>query len=312
MMETKSPGKHRVWLLFIFKSCIILKEDFMKGVILTAGGATRLKPITDVYGKALVPIYDKPMIYYGISLLIKSGVKDIAIVCSPSDLNLYRSMFDGRFKNLGLDFKVYVQTTPLGTADAVKSALPFIENEDFVLLFADNIFVMEGMETLLKKAIRENEGLVMFTLPVSNPEKFGVVNVQGDKVVEMEEKPEKPKTNLIATGLYVLSKETSAKLQDLKLSPRGEYEMTDIYQSYISEGKCRQVTLPESCKWLDTGTFDSLLECSQTIKDFEDKHGIYGCPELELYKQGFISKENLLSSIEHYKKDYKDKILKSL
>ncbi len=284
----------------------------MKGVILTAGGATRLKPITEVYGKALVPIYDKPMIYYGVSLLINSGIKEIALICSPNDLSLYKSLFDEKFNDLGLNFQFFVQKSPKGTADAVKSAMDFIENEDFVLLFGDNIFVMNGMEKLIRKGIEINSGSCMFVLPVNDPERFGVVEVAGDKVIGMEEKPEHPKTNLIGTGLYIFSKETSKKLQNIQLSARGEYEMTDVLLSYISEGNAKYIKLPEECKWLDTGTFDSLLECAQVIKEFEDNNGPYGCLELDLYRQGFITKEKLLESISRYKKDYKDRILNTL
>lgn len=284
----------------------------MKGVILTAGGATRLKPITEVYGKVLVPIYDKPMIYYGVSLLIKSGVTDIAFICSPNDLPLYKSLFDEKFNDLGLNFQFFVQKDPKGTADAVKSAISFIENENFILLYGDNIFVMDGMENLVKEGIRKNIGSCMFVLPVKDPERFGVVEFDGEKVIGMEEKPAHPKTNFIATGLYVFSKETSKKLQNIQLSERGEYEMTDVLLSFINEGKGKYIKLPEQCKWLDTGTFDSLLECAQIIKEFEDKHGPYGCLEFDLYKQGFITKEKLLKSIERYKKDYKERILNTL
>ena len=284
----------------------------MKGVILTAGGATRLKPITEVYGKVLVPIYDKPMIYYGVSLFIKSGIKDIALICSPSDLALFKSLFDEKFNNLGLNFQFFVQKNPKGTADAVKSAMEFIENEDFLLLYGDNIFVMDGMEDLVKEGMKINTGSCMFVLPVKDPERFGVVEFDGEKVTNMEEKPEHPKTNFIATGLYVFSKETSQKLKNIQLSERGEYEMTDILISYIKEGKGKHIKLPQQCRWLDTGTFDSLLECAQVVKEFENNHGPYGCLELDLYKQGFITKEKLLESIERYKKDYKERILKSL
>ncbi len=288
------------------------KGENMKGVILTAGGATRLKPITEVYGKALVPIYDKPMIYYGVSLLVKSGITDIALICSPSDLALYKALFDEKFTNLGLNFQFFVQKSPKGTADAVKCAIDFIKNEDFLLLFGDNIFVMDGMEKLVKEGIEKNTGTCMFVLPVKDPERFGVVECEDDKVVAMEEKPAHPKTNLIGTGLYIYSKETAQKLENLQLSERGEYEMTDVLSSFISEGKGKNIKLPKECKWFDTGTFDSLLECSQVIKEFEENYGPYGCIELDLYRQGFITKEKLLESIERYKKDYKERILNAL
>ncbi len=285
----------------------------MKGVILTAGAATRLRPITNTYGKVLVPIYNKPMIFYGISLMIKCGIKDICLVCNKSDIGLYQHLFSNIFSDCGVNIGLVIQEQALGTANAVKYAKNFVGDDDFVLLFGDNIFVMDGMEQVLADAIKNNTGLTMFAKAVEDPERFGVIEYDENfNVTKMEEKPANPKTNIASTGLYVYSNEAMKQIDDIKLSPRGEYEMTDIISDYVNNKKAKVKIFDASCHWLDTGTFDALLECSQLVCEFEKQHGLFACLELDLLKQGFINKEKFEELIKKYSADYKQKIYNTL
>ena len=286
----------------------------MKGIILTAGAATRLKPITDAYGKVLTPIYDKPMIFYGVSLLVSLGIKEIALVCNARDASLFRKMFKHLDPHIKLSY--FYQFRPLGTAHALKLAKKFFDGEDFVLLFGDNIFISENPQNLAKiieKAIKNNTGISMFAKNVEDPRSFGVLEYDKKfNITNMEEKPEHPKTHAAVVGLYAFKPDVSQKLNDLKISPRGEYELTDIIKEYIAEKRAKVTILPDDCQWLDTGTFDSLLACSQIVKDYEQKHGLIGCPELELYKQKIINKSTLSTLADHYAKDYKQRLLDSI
>lgn len=283
----------------------------MKGIILTAGNATRLRPITDCYGKVLVPVYNKPMIYYGVSLLFGTGIDEIAIVCNKKDYSTFANLFSQKIYKDRI--KLYVQEQALGTAHAIKYAKEFVNGEDFVLLFGDNVFVMKDMQKLLKQAISQNKGMTLFAKEVKDPQRFGVVEFDNNNnIISIEEKPENPKTNFAATGLYVCDKEAMNKIDNLKQSSRGEYEFTDVIQEYVKNGKAKVCLLPGNCNYLDTGTFDSLLDCSILIREFEKANGLFGCIELELLKTGKITKEEFEESISHYAKDYKERIKKSL
>ena len=283
----------------------------MKGVILTAGKATRLRPITDCYGKVLVPIYDKPMIFYGVSLLFGAGVDEIAIVCNESDFSTFCKLFSDEIYKNRISF--FVQKEALGTAHAIKYAKDFVGNDDFVLLFGDNIFVKRDMAKLLKRAIKDNAGLTLFAKEVKDPQRFGVVEFDKENnVLSIEEKPEKPKTNFAATGLYVCKNSAMKEVEKLKKSPRGEYEFTDVIIKFVQNKNVKVCPLPKGCKYLDTGTFDSLLDCSNIVKSFEAKNGLFGCVELELYRSGKIGKEAFEKSISHYAKDYRERINRSL
>ena len=285
----------------------------MKGVILTAGAATRLRPITKVTGKVLVPIYNKPMIYYGLSLMFSCGITDIALVCNSFDLPFYKNLFDKKLADCGINIKYFVQKQALGTANALKYASSFVGNEDFVLLFGDNVFVMNGMDKMLKDAIKHNSGLTVFAKTVSDPERFGVIEHDSKfNITNMEEKPKQPKSNLASTGLYVYSGDAMERVKKVKKSPRGEYELTNVLNSYVSEHRAKVKVLDNNCAWLDTGTFDSLLECSKIVKDFENENGLIGCIELELLKAKLINKTEFENLISDYSADYKQRIYNSL
>ncbi len=283
----------------------------MKGIILTAGNATRLRPITDCYGKVLVPIYDKPMIDYGVSLLLGAGIDEIAIVCNKKDYKTFKGLFDKSIYKGKI--KLFIQKKALGTAHAIKYAKKFIKEDDFTLLFGDNIFVMKDMGNLLKNAISENHGMTLFAKQVDHPQRFGVVEFDKNyKIIGIEEKPAQPKTNYAAVGLYICENAAMQAIETLQLSPRGEYEFTDVIQNYVKDGKAKVCVLPDECKYLDTGTFDSLLECSIDVKEFEKKNGLLGCVELELYKLNKITKQDFKNVISHYAKDYRERIEKSI
>lgn len=283
----------------------------MKGIILTAGNATRLRPITDCYGKVLVPIYDKPMIYYGVSLLFGAGIDEIAIVCNKRDYKTFKRLFSKKIYEGRI--KLFIQKQALGTAHAIKYAKNFAKNDDFVLLFGDNIFVMKDMQKLLNQAIKDNNGMTLFAKQVKDPQRFGVVEFDSDnKIIGIEEKPANPKTNYAAAGLYICDKYAMDKIEGLNKSPRGEYEFTDVIQDYVKNGKAKVCLLPAECQYLDTGTFDSLLECSIDVKEFEKDNGLLGCIELELLKAGKISEKEFEESISHYANDYKTRIKSSL
>ena len=286
-------------------------ENNMKGVILTAGKATRLKPITDCYGKALVPIYNKPMIFYGVSLLFGAGVEEIAIVCNENDHSTFKNLFGEEiYKNR---ISLFVQKEALGTANAIQYAKDFIGDEDFILLFGDNIFVMKDIKKILKKAIKDNSNLTLFAKQVPDPERFGVIEFDENyNVLRIEEKPEHPKTKYASTGLYVCCNSVIKKIDSVKESSRGELEFTDVIQSFVKNKSAKVCLLPDECQYLDAGTFDSLLECSNLIKEFEAKNGLFGCVELDLLRNGKINKLEFEKSISHYAKDYKTRILESL
>lgn len=281
----------------------------MKGVILTAGAAKRLRPITNAYGKVLTPIYDKPMIDYAVSLLISCSIRDIVIVCNRQDEGTFKRLFS-RFNGMGVNFKFCVQKAAKGTANALRYAKKFVAGDDFVLLFGDNVFVSKNMQQLVKKAMDENPGLTLFASPVPDPRRFGVVEVdQTGRITNLEEKPEHPKTNLAATGLYIYKGEAMKKVDAVKLSPRGEYELTDVIKEYISEGRARVVCLPPDCKWLDTGTHDALLACSQLVAEFEEKNGLFGSLEAEMFKAGLMTAEEAKKMAENYCGEYKARLL---
>ena len=287
------------------------RGEIMKGIILTAGNATRLRPITDCFGKVLVPVYNKPMIFYGVSLMFGCGIDEIAIVCNQRDYNTFQNLF-GRdiYKNR---IHLFVQKEALGTAHAIKYAKDFVQGDDFVLLFGDNLFIMKDMPNLVSSAIKDNEGMTLFAKEVKDPQRFGVVEFDKDNnILSIEEKPKNPKTNYAATGLYICNKDAIDKIDNLAISPRGEYEFTDVIEDYVNQHLAKVCVLPEDCKYLDTGTFDSLLECSIDVQKFEKENGLLGCVELELYKQNKISKQEFDSSIAHYAKDYKERIEHSL
>lgn len=274
-----------------------------KGIILAGGSGTRLYPLTMVTSKQLLPIYDKPMIYYPLSTLMLAGIRDILIISTPQDLpNFEKLLGDGSRYGINLSYKA--QPSPDGLAQAFILGEEFIGNDNCAMILGDNIFHGNGLTKQLKKAV-ENEGrATVFGYYVEDPERFGVVEFDKDgKVISLEEKPENPKSNYAVTGLYFYDNKVCEYAKSLKPSARGELEITDLNKIYLEEGRLDVLTLGRGYGWLDTGTVDSLSEASEYVRVIENRQGLkISCLEEISYKNGWIDKETLLESANAYGK----------
>jgi glucose-1-phosphate thymidylyltransferase len=265
----------------------------MKGIILAGGSGTRLHPLTLAISKQLMPIYDKPMIYYPLSILMNAGIKDILIISTPHDLPHFEKLL-GNGKNLGCNFEYEVQEVPNGLAQAFVIGEKFIGKENVALILGDNIFYGVGMDELLKENINPNGGVV-YAYHVNDPQRYGVVEFDKEmNAISIEEKPNNPKSNFAVPGLYFYDNSVIEIAKNLKPSARGEYEITDINAIYLSQGKLKVAVLNRGTAWLDTGTFASLMQASQFVQVIEERQGLkIGCIEEVAYRNGFISKEQL-------------------
>lgn len=274
-----------------------------KGIILAGGSGTRLYPLTMVTSKQLLPVYDKPMIYYPLSTLMLAGIKDILIISTPKDLpNFEKLLGDGSRYGINLSYKV--QPSPDGLAQAFILGEEFIGDDNCAMILGDNIFHGNGLTKHLKRAV-ENEGKsTVFGYYVEDPERFGVVEFdENGKAISLEEKPEKPKSNYAVTGLYFYDNKVCKYAKKLKPSPRGELEITDLNRIYLENGNLDVITLGRGYGWLDTGTVDSLTEASEYVKVIETRQGLkIACLEEISYKNGWIDKKTLLESAEQYGK----------
>lgn len=274
-----------------------------KGIILAGGSGTRLYPLTMVTSKQLLPVYDKPMIYYPLSTLMLAGIKDILIISTPKDLpNFEKLLGDGSRYGINLSYKV--QPSPDGLAQAFILGEEFIGNDNCAMILGDNIFHGNGLTKHLKRAI-ENEGRgTVFGYYVDDPERFGVVEFdENGKAISLEEKPLNPKSNYAVTGLYFYDNKVCEYAKALKPSPRGELEITDLNRIYLKNGNLDVITLGRGYGWLDTGTVDSLTEAAEYVKVVETRQGLkIACLEEISYKNGWINKETLLQSANEYGK----------
>ncbi len=270
----------------------------MKGIILAGGSGTRLYPITKVVCKQLLPVYDKPMIYYPLSVLMLAGIRDILIISTPEDLPRFKDLF-GDGSHLGLNFSYKEQLEPNGLAEAFILGEEFVGSDDACLILGDNIFYGHGFVDLLKKAIVDVErqrGATVFGYYVNDPERYGVVEFdKGHNVLSIEEKPEKPRSSYAVTGLYFYDNEVVEIAKNIQPSWRGELEITDVNKEYLKVGKLRVELMGRGYAWLDTGTHESLLEADEFIATIEKRQGLkVACIEEIAYSQGFIDKEQLI------------------
>ena len=284
----------------------------MKGIILAGGSGTRLYPITKAISKQLKPIYDKPMIYYPLSVLMLAGIKEVLIITTPEDQDGFiRLLGDG--SELGCHFEFAVQEVPNGLAQAFVIGEKFFGDHKAALVLGDNIFYGSGFSKLIQ-SFNDLDGAAIFAYPVSDPERYGVVEFDADfKALSIEEKPEAPKSNYAVPGLYFYDNSVVEIAKNIAPSPRGEYEITDVNKEYLKQGNLQVGVMDRGMAWLDTGTFDSLSDASEFVRVIEKRQDTkIGCIEEIAYRMGFINRDELMALAEKYIKSGYGKYLKNL
>ena len=285
----------------------------MKGIILAGGSGTRLYPLTRVTSKQLLPIYDKPMIYYPLSVLMDAGIRDVLIISTPVDTPRFKELL-GDGSSLGMNLDYAVQESPDGLAQAFIIGEQFIGNDKVAMILGDNIFSGYGFKEILKKAVAKESGATVFGYYVDDPERFGIVEFdESGKAISIEEKPEKPKSNYCVTGLYFYDNRVVEYAKNLKPSKRGELEITDLNRIYLENGELDVALLGKGFTWLDTGTQESLVDATNCVYTVEThEHRKIACLEEIAYKNGWISREKVWEAYELYKKNEYGKYLKDV
>ena len=283
-----------------------------KGIILAGGKGTRLYPLTKSTSKCILPVYDKPMIYYSLATLMMSGIRDILVISTPDDIKNYSNLI-GDGKNFGINVSYDIQPTPDGIAQALIIAENFLTNQPSALMLADNIFYGDGLESkLVESSMRDSS--TVFSYEVHDPERFGICEIDGNnRVISLEEKPAKPKSNLAVTGLYFYDSDAPQIAKNIEPSDRGELEITDVNIEYMKSNNLYSEVLNDSYMWIDAGTQESFLMASNYVKSVEDKTGKkILCPEEIAFKKGFISSDDLSKIAEEYSNSEYGKYLKKL
>ena len=285
----------------------------MKGIILAGGSGTRLYPLTKVTSKQLLPIYDKPMIYYPLSVLMNAGIRDILIISTPDDTPRFEALL-GDGKQFGVNLSYAVQPSPDGLAQAFIIGEKFINGDSVAMILGDNIFHGQGLKKRLRAAAEKEKVATVFGYYVDDPERFGIVEFdETGKAISIEEKPEKPKSNYCVTGLYFYDNRVVEYAKNLKPSARGELEITDLNRIYLENGELDVTLLGQGFTWLDTGTHESLVEATNFVKTIEThQHRKIACLEEIAYTNGWISKEEVMAAYEIYKKNQYGQYLKDV
>lgn len=285
----------------------------MKGIVLAGGSGTRLHPVTVSISKQILPVYDKPMIYYPLSVLMLAGIREILIISTPRDIKLYEELF-GNGSRLGLSIQYAIQERPDGIAQSFIIGEKFIGKDNVALVLGDNIFYGYGLTGMLEDSAKLKKGSVVFAYYVDDPERYGVVEFDHNgKALSIEEKPKQPKSNYAVTGLYFYDNDVVSISKNMKPSNRGELEITDVNKEYLKRGNLSVVTMGRGMAWLDTGTHDSLLDASNFIATIERRQGLkVACLEEIAYKKGFMSEKELIAVAEGMKNNVYGKYLLNL
>jgi glucose-1-phosphate thymidylyltransferase len=277
----------------------------MKGIILAGGSGTRLYPVTKSISKQIIPVYDKPMIYYPLSVLMLAGIREILIISTPQDIHLYENLL-GDGTSLGINLHYAIQPSPDGLAQAFIIGEEFVGNDNVCMILGDNIFYGFDFSRTLREAAKLEDGAIVFGYYVNDPERYGVAEFdEAGNVLSLEEKPAVPKSNYAVTGLYFYTNDVIRKSKGLKPSKRGELEITDLNRLYLEEGRLKVQLMGRGMAWLDTGTHDSLLEASNFIATIENRQGLkVACIEEIAFRYGYINREQLLALAEPLKKNH--------